>query len=189
MSNIEFTPEEQTLIDRLHNAPQPQLTAQKFQAIQQMLMQELDMPSRPVQRTRPPISKGIVITIVVAVLLLVILAVISSRQQVIEPPTATAAPTEEVNGTDSIVVIEGAVQAINGNTIRIFDTDIVIDSDNPALALIEIGKSVRIEGYSEMRDNIVVIIAVDVSVEQPLSTLPPSCKITKKGHMRCSKKK
>ncbi|MBE0691406.1 MAG: hypothetical protein IH587_14905, partial [Anaerolineae bacterium] len=72
-------------------------------------------------------------------------------------PTATTTPTLEptagpsptptpVNGGGVVVVIEGPVEAININIITIYNINIVVNVDDPALAVIQIGDLVRVEG-------------------------------------------
>ncbi len=57
-------------------------------------------------------------------------------------PTLTETPTAEgVTG-----VIEGPVDAINGNTITIYGMDITIEPDDPLLAVIQVGDAIRVEG-------------------------------------------
>jgi len=58
-------------------------------------------------------------------------------------PTPTATP---VNGGGVVVVIEGPVEAINVNIITIYNINIVVNVDDPVLAVIQIGDLVRVEG-------------------------------------------
>jgi Domain of unknown function (DUF5666) len=101
-----------------------------------------------------------------------------------------------------IIVIEGPVQAINIDSITIFDIDIQVDSADSVLTEIRIGDTVRVEGESSFEGNTIIIVAVNITIVQTtliiiqnpspgvvyIPALPPSCKRTKKGNVTCKKK-
>lgn len=64
--------------------------------------------------------------------------------------TATVTATLTVTATETAIpvdlIIEGPVQAINEDSIVIYDIEIEIDPDDPLLIVIRIGDNVRIEG-------------------------------------------
>ena len=116
-------------------------------------------------------------------------------------PETTPEPTDEGNNTAPIIVIEGPVEEINVNYITIFDIDIQVESTDPVLTEIRIGDTVRVAGETHFDNNVIVIVAVNITiidvdifivtdpgVPAP-GGLPPNCKITKKGKIKCSKKK
>ena len=132
---------------------------------------------------------------------------ISDIEQTIVPATET--PSNIIETPNSIVatetvvpliVIEGSVQAININVITVFDFDIQIDAGNPILTDIQIGDNVRIEGNMDFVDTVFVIVAVNItkidvdifvgnSDAAPVPNgIPPGCKVSKKGKIKCSKK-
>lgn len=63
--------------------------------------------------------------------------------------TPDATPTDTAGDDDDdglIIVVEGPVQQINVNLITIYNLDIALDRDAPALTVIRIGDVVRVEG-------------------------------------------
>jgi hypothetical protein len=115
-------------------------------------------------------------------------------------PTPTTAPTGQptaeatVGATadpiddQTVMVIEGPVQTINVNVITIFGMAIWLDPGDPILAQLQIGKMIHVEGRLDSERNI--IVAVNVSVVTVVGPgLPPNCKMSKNGHIKCSKKK
>ncbi|MEM6527401.1 MAG: hypothetical protein AAF653_03855 [Chloroflexota bacterium] len=60
-------------------------------------------------------------------------------------PTMTSTVSDDDDG-GVIIVVEGPVQQINVNVITIYNLDIVLERDAPALTVIRIGDIVRIEG-------------------------------------------
>jgi hypothetical protein len=60
--------------------------------------------------------------------------------------TPEVTPTEPANDDDFIIVIEGPVQQLNVNVITIYNVNITIERDAPALTVIQIGDVVRVEG-------------------------------------------
>jgi hypothetical protein len=244
-----FTPEEAAVVQRLRNAPQPQIRPQAFQVIQQRLLQELDAPSEPIPNSQPrsmpitPILLGI--GVVVVLLIVVSLALTLQRNPTPTLPatdslvltatttvTSTALPTTQatlaprtqpiaqtespvaptgsalsstiVAGTavtpaistmepQAILVLEGPVQQINLDGIIVFDMQIRLDPDDPILKLVQVGKSVHVEGYLEIRNDVTVSVVVNIEIQKDnpaLSTgLPSGCKVSKNGKIKCSKKK
>ncbi|MCA9906705.1 MAG: hypothetical protein KC547_22775, partial [Anaerolineae bacterium] len=88
-------------------------------------------------------------------------------------PTASPTPTLEptpgpsptptaVTGGGVVVVIEGPVEAINVNIITIYNINIVINADDPVLAIIQIGDLVRVEGqFVDDDDDLTEWIRID----------------------------
>lgn len=54
-------------------------------------------------------------------------------------PSATTTP-------ETVIVLEGPVENIQGNTVRIYGIDIAVAEGNPILNIIEVGDVVRVEG-------------------------------------------
>jgi hypothetical protein len=78
--------------------------------------------------------------------------------------TATIMPEVTVEpGSPVIIVIEGPVQAINGNIIIIFNINIQLDPNDPNLKIIKIGDIVHIEG-TPTGNGTIIIIAVTVII-------------------------
>jgi hypothetical protein len=111
------------------------------------------------------------------------------------PVAETQPPATAVRATPSeaLVVVEGPVQKINNDIITVFDMDIRVDTTDPTLTLVQIGKTIRVEGYLDSDSQTPIIIAVTVSVVNNTlavsPSLPPGCKVSKNGHIKCSKKK
>src|SRR4051794_12191367 len=96
MPDDPFTPEELALIDRLRNAPQPELKPQAVDTIRRLIFQELDKPPVPRHPIRPvkPTSLLIGAAVTLAIVILVIYAFIISRQKPIDvTPGTTIGPT------------------------------------------------------------------------------------------------
>ncbi len=85
----------------------------------------------------------------------------SVTPQVTPTATPTAAPPGQLPIT---IIIEGPVQEINVNIITIYDIDIRLDDDDPALTVIQIGDIVRIEGDVDDDDSSGMIVVVAVTV-------------------------
>src|SRR5262245_43278422 len=87
-----FTPEETALIQRLRQAPQPQLNPQAFQAMKQKILQELDAPSGPVPRSAPrsiPVRYMLLVGGIIVVLLIVASLMAASHQKPTTASTST----------------------------------------------------------------------------------------------------
>jgi hypothetical protein len=76
--------------------------------------------------------------------------------------TSSATPTPDMTTTSQTVttVIEGPVEAINGNVITIYGIHIEISDDDPMLDVIEVGDVIHVEG--DIDD--VTIAASDITV-------------------------
>jgi hypothetical protein len=125
---------------------------------------------------------------------------VTAEPEIVIPVVQTVAIT--TFGTP-IIVIEGPVQAINVDSITIFDIDIQVDAADPVLTEIRIGDTVRIAGESSFEGNTIIIVAVNITIVHTtlviiqnsspgvvvyIPSLPPSCKRTKKGKINCKKK-
>jgi len=108
----------------------------------------------------------------------------------------TPAPTAEGTAED-LVVIEGPVDKIENNIITIANTTIEVNINDPLLTLIQVGDTIRVEGTPVVQNNIVIIQVVNILnleknviiINNGTDPLPDGCKITPKGHIKCSKKK
>jgi len=74
--------------------------------------------------------------------------------------TATATPELTLTSQTVTTVIEGPVEAINGNVITIYGIDIEISDDDPMLDVIKVGDVIRVEGNIDD----VTINASDITV-------------------------
>jgi hypothetical protein len=70
-------------------------------------------------------------------------------------PEVTPEPTVFVT-----IIIEGPIQAIDGNTITIFDLKVLLSSDDPVLAQIRVGDVLRIEGNFAGGNQIITALQV-----------------------------
>lgn len=112
---------------------------------------------------------------------------------------ATPLPVEATTPAESMLpttlTIEGPITAINGSIITVFDIHIAVEPNNPALASLQIGDMVRVEG--EISGDTTVIVAVNIIVytdpviiDQPGAPsvspgLPAGCRVTGRGRIRC----
>lgn len=113
-----------------------------------------------------------------------------------EPPQPTSPIV--IIGDAPIIVIEGPVQAINITSIVIFDIEIQVDPADEILTQIRIGDTIRVEGQSSIENNIIIIVAINITIIEttviiinnpgtvfvPVG-LPANCKRTKKGKVTC----
>lgn len=100
-------------------------------------------------------------------------------------PTATPDPEEEPGSI--IIIIEGPIESININIVIIFGIEIQIEPDDPILNEIRVGDYVRIEGTTNVENGVIIIVVVNIIIIQT-GNLPPNCKISKNGNIKCSKK-
>jgi len=63
------------------------------------------------------------------------------------------------------ITLDGPIEAIAGNIVTIGGFDVVIDPDDPVLALLEVGMSIVIEAVVEDTDSGMVISAVTVIID------------------------
>ena len=114
-------------------------------------------------------------------------------------PETTPEPTDEPEAGAPLIVVEGPVEEINVSTITIFDINIQVDPSDPVLTQIQIGDTLRVEGETSFDNNVIVIVAVNITiidvdifivtdpgVPAP-GGLPTNCKRTKKGKITCKK--
>ncbi len=81
-------------------------------------------------------------------------------------PEMTSEATSEP-GDDSLpvtIVIEGPVQAINVNIITIYNFNIQLDNDAPALNIIQVGDTLHVEGNTQNMNGTIVIIAINITI-------------------------
>jgi hypothetical protein len=62
------------------------------------------------------------------------------------------------------LVVEGPVQAINGNIIVIYDIEIVLSPDDPILTVVQVGDVVRVDGSLSIIASEVTVTAVEATV-------------------------
>lgn len=241
MRNAEFTPQERALIERVQNAPQPDLKPDTYARMRQQLLAEVDLVPAPGTQPRlsPHLSALTIIIVVVAALAVAALVFVFLQQapsQVAFPTaqpsltstlsgetlmptlvvtqtpflesmgeitaeTAEATPAPTMTATpsvtlESVMVIEGPVSAINGNIITVFDMNIQVTTGDAVLTSIKIGDTLQVTGRVTVENGALIVVAmnltvvrVDMPAAAPNSALPADCKITKKGHIKCSKKK
>lgn len=92
----------------------------------------------------------------------------------------------------SPLILEGAVQVIDGNTITILDMLIRLDPNDPILVGLNIGDILRIEGEAVFEGDVMIIIPITVVVVQvytaPVYVDPNAgleCKVKRSGRISC----
>lgn len=186
----QFTPQEQFLIERLRRAPQPELNQAVFEAIRLRVLDALDAPPAPAPQPALP-APIIIIAVVIVVIAAIFIAVVASQQNASTPlavpsatPVMTESPTPTVTLTptplptltplatvENITVIEGAVEAIDGNVITIFGVEVQVAPDDPLLDTIQIGDVIRVEGNT---DGVVVVATTIIHVNIDVTVNPSS---------------
>lgn len=191
----QFSAAEQALVERLRRAPQPSLKVEARSAIHARLMEALDRPPVPAPRIPTPRPMVIVVAVVVmAVLIGAGVLLVLSQQPVVSvtltpaitptllAPSATPSPTERATAivtqtplpvpmatAKAVTVIEGPVDSIAGNVIVIFNIEITLPENDPALTTIEVGDTVRVEGNSESTTALVATSIQVVTADAPTS--------------------
>jgi hypothetical protein len=115
-----------------------------------------------------------------------------STVQATSGATAGSTATPEATEPAVILVLEGPVQKVSSDGITVFDMEIRLDPDDPILKLIQVGKMVHVEGYPETSNGVIVVIVINIVIQNDNPAvspgLPPGCKMSKNGHIKCSKK-
>lgn len=76
------------------------------------------------------------------------------------PPTPTPAPQDEALPVN--LIVEGPIEAINGNIIIIYGIEITFAPDDPVLAVLRVGDKIRVNGsITEAAGSTVVVISVE----------------------------
>jgi hypothetical protein len=90
------------------------------------------------------------------------------------------------------VSLDGKVQAINGNIVVINDMNVQIDPGNVILKKLKIGDVLHVDGNFQTSGTTIIIIIVNVTIINDVTIihtgLPPGCKMSKNGKIKCSKK-
>jgi hypothetical protein len=100
MNGDQFTPEEQALIDRLRDAPQPRLSARTMEAIRQKMLVELENPAPPT----PQVDGGgaiftaasVALGLAAAVTLIVVAGIVLTRDMQVGTTLETPIPNTQV---------------------------------------------------------------------------------------------
>lgn len=159
---------------RLLNAPAPALSPDAYARIQARVM-----ATRPTPPLLRPLPAGVALAGVVA--LLVVIGIISARPSDIPAtppapspvhtltiPAATISPsptaTPSATPAPSYIVIEGEVQAINGNVVTVYGVDVTLPADHPLLSVLRVGDVVRVEGHIPDDSMTLTLTADDVQV-------------------------
>jgi hypothetical protein len=202
MNEPEFTPQEQDLINRLANAPQPGLPPDAFDAIRARMLDAMDMPTVYPGRRLPgrslPISAPLLALAAAALVVVVGIVAIFNRPAATmtptslptftnQPPTVTPpvviAPTQSVPveptqptqaattevappstltpTLESVIVVEGPVEAINGDIVTIYGIDIALNPDDPLLTVIEVGDVLHVEANYDTTATIIVAVTAE----------------------------
>ncbi|MEO8612372.1 MAG: hypothetical protein ABI690_31040 [Chloroflexota bacterium] len=167
MIDPEFDPQEQDMINRLTNAPQPSLNPDAFEAIRARMLDAMDMPAP--QQPHSPISgrqwlshPPVIAAIIVSVLI-VSSAIILLTNQNAQPPTPTSIPTI----VPTFTLIPPTSQ-IPTETMTSIPTPSLVpevtESTTPEVTA-TIGPVIVVEGPVEaINDNVITIYGVDITI-------------------------
>lgn len=186
----QFTPQEQFLVERLRRAPQPELSRASLESIRLRVLDAMDVPPTPAPHPTLPITTiaiALIVVVVAAIIAVVLLqqnttetnptpaavtasplvlpsATVQPTETLTPSPTATPSPTTAATATiDTVTVIQGIVEAVDGNVITIFGVEVQIEADDPALNTIQVGDVVRIEGNTQTTENGLIVLAVTIT--------------------------
>lgn len=92
----------------------------------------------------------------------------SPSPTVTETPTPSATPllptvTLSPMSLPATLIIEGPVQAIDGDIVVIYDIEVEVNPNDPILTIIQVGDPVRVEGILGTEGNEIIVIAVSVT--------------------------
>ncbi|MEZ4670284.1 MAG: DUF5666 domain-containing protein [Anaerolineae bacterium] len=93
--------------------------------------------------------------------------------------------------TTASVSVNGQVTAINGNIVIINGTTVQFDPDDDVLGLIKIGDILNVDGNYQGNGTTLIFIVINVTIVNNITintNLPSNCKVSKNGHVKCSKK-
>jgi hypothetical protein len=97
-----------------------------------------------------------------------------------------------VTVVSATVTVNGPVTAINGSTLVVNNINVQFEPDDPALTLIKIGDILNVEGNFTGNGTTLILIVVNITIVNDttviITNLPANCKISKNGHIKCSKK-
>ncbi len=95
--------------------------------------------------------------------------------------------------TTASISLNGQVTAINGNVVVVNGTSVQFDPDDSALTLIKVGDVLNVDGNYQGNGTTLIFIVINITIVNNNITvnpnLPANCKISKNGHIKCSKKK
>ncbi len=95
--------------------------------------------------------------------------------------------------TTASISLNGQVTAINGNVVVVNGTSVQFDPDDSVLTLIKVGDVLNVDGNYQGNGTTLIFIVINITIVNNNITvnpsLPANCKISKNGHIKCSKKK
>ena len=171
MSEVQFSPVEQALIERLQNAPQPRLSSDKAAAIRHQMLASVDagtIPPRTFLNSRQLLIIAVGLAFAIVVLVILILPQDNRTDENASPatvvPTSTI-PTETVVPTMTSPVTAEATAAIHTETAiptlqatQVTETPILQPSD-------VVDPAVLIEGpISEIDVNSIIIFGIVIQI-------------------------
>jgi len=91
------------------------------------------------------------------------------------------------------VSLDGKVEAISGNIIIINGITVQLAPGDPILAKLKVGDLLHVDGNFQNNGTTIIIIVINIIIINDgviiRPGLPPGCKMSKNGHIKCSKKK
>lgn len=186
----QFSTPQQALIERLRRAPQPELSSDMREMIRARVLDALDHPPMPVPRPTLFQPVVVIVVVLAAAALLVGILVALSRQTqpaitptppvtlTVIPATFTPAPTLTATATATasltltliptasptakvgLIIVEGPVDQIDGNTVIIYGTPVQIPPDDPILGGVSVGDVLHVEGTQTGTGQVIVATTV-----------------------------
>lgn len=108
-------------------------------------------------------------------------------------PSPLQDSTSESTPLPPLTVIEGKITALDDTTVTVFDMTIQVDADDPIWETLQVGDTVRVEGYTEFKGDMIIITAINlvvfeidvISIDgEAVAPLPAGCKLTGFGNDR-----
>lgn len=154
----QLTPQEQNLIARLQNAPQPELRPDAFEAIRARMLDAMNLPPAPAPAPGLTLSLPIIVIIVVVIGIIGVIIGIGIGSQ--PPPTPTPIPSvtlpAEIATEEITPEITPSLTATPEPTAEA-TPEITPEATTEAIIIIE-------GPVDEIRDNVIVVYGIEIIV-------------------------
>lgn len=163
----QLTPQEQNLIARLQNAPQPELRPEAFEAIRAQMLDAMNLPPAPAPT--PPVSLPTIVGALVVVIVIVGIVVIGGAGQQASTTSTPAPPTASVPA--EIVTAEVTPEIVPSLTATLEPTttltaEVTAETTPEITPEATLDSVIIIEGpVDEIRDNVIVVYGIEIIVD------------------------
>lgn len=159
MNDPEFDPQEQAVINRLANAPQPTLNPAAFEMIRAQMLDAMDAPPqiKPMRRvwSRPPVIAAVAVTVVLASFVIILVSNLSGVSPTptsppTSPPTFTIVPPTTVPTAVTITKAPPMTSSVEPTVTVTATLEPVIVVEGPVESIV---------------DNIITVYGIEITVD------------------------